>query len=457
MLAQGDANYCNNLHFAPNTEIVNTHYLTYSQAWVEMALQAGRYYMLSAPLKATFTGDMFIPATMNGTQSNDFFVTLNETTSPENRFNPRIYQRLWSHDAPGQKISGGTLTPVTVVPDKTNWTPPFNALSQNYGMGTGFSLLADKETVATNTLTFRFPKVHTRYNYYNVSGQGTSYSETLTRTLPGRFIYENSSGTTSFPITVNTTNKVAGNTFLVGNPFMTHIRIDRFMTENPTITSVKVYDGNSNNSVIKANRTLLTNGNDFMYIAPMQSVFVTVNTASTSLPIRFTEAMLTQAPGSSGKLKSTRTMASGNVGSLSHTSVSGRSTLILTASIGNVFSQSLLCLHSSASAAYRPTEDSELLLDNEVPPAIAVFSIADEKALDIQQLNNAERIPLGFSLYNPARVTLRVSHGSGDAWKSWTLVDVQTGKRIPLSTADITLDIGILSTHVGRFYLERNR
>lgn len=457
VLAQGDANYCNNLHFAPNAEIVNTHYLTYSQAWVEMALQAGRYYMLSAPLKATFTGDMFIPATMNGTQSNDFFVTLNETTSPENRFNPRIYQRLWSHDAPGQKISGGTLTPVTVVPDKTNWTPPFNALSQNYGMGTGFSLLADKETVATNTLTFRFPKVHTRYNYYNVSGQGTSYSETLTRTLPGRFIYENSSGTTSFPITVNTTNKVAGNTFLVGNPFMTHIRIDRFMTENPTITSVKVYDGNSNNSVIKANGTLLTNGNDFMYIAPMQSVFVTVNTASTSLPIRFTEAMLTQAPGSSGKLKSTRTMASGNVRSLSHTSVSGRSTLILTASIGNVFSQSLLCLHSSASAAYRPTEDSELLLDNEVPPAIAVFSIADEKALDIQQLNNAERIPLGFSLYNPARVTLRVSHDSGDAWKNWTLVDVQTGKRIPLSTADITLDIGILSTHVGRFYLERNR
>ena len=131
MLVQGDANYCNNLHFAPNAELVNTHYLTYSQAWVAIALQSGRYYMLSAPLKATFTGDMFIPAAMNGTQSNDFFVTLNETTSPENRFIPRIYQRLWSHDAPGQKISGGTLTPVTVVPDKTNWTPPFNALNQN--------------------------------------------------------------------------------------------------------------------------------------------------------------------------------------------------------------------------------------------------------------------------------------------------------------------------------------
>ena len=70
VLVQGDANYCNNLHFAPNAEIVNTHYLTYAQAWVEMALQADfhshRYYMHdapgSAPLKAMYTGDMFIPS-----------------------------------------------------------------------------------------------------------------------------------------------------------------------------------------------------------------------------------------------------------------------------------------------------------------------------------------------------------------------------------------------------------
>ena len=260
VLLQGSVNYCNNLHFAPNAEIVNTHYLNYAQAWVEMALQAGRYYMLSAPLKATYTGDMFIPATMNGTQNNDFFVTLNETTSPENRFNPRIYQRLWSHDAPGQKISGGTLTAVTVIPDKTNWTPPFNALNQVYPVGSGFSLLADREAVSNTVLTFRFPKVHTRYNYYNAAGQGTAYSETVTRSLPGRFIYENSSGSLTFPYVVTVTNKVAGTTFLVGNPFMAHIRIDQFFADNPTVTSIKVYDGNSNNSVIRADGTLLTNG-----------------------------------------------------------------------------------------------------------------------------------------------------------------------------------------------------
>ena len=42
-------------------------------------------------------------------------------------------------------------------------------------------------------------------------------------------------------------------------------------------------------------------------------------------------------------------------------------------------------------------------MDNEVAPAIAVFSIVDGKALDIQQLNSAVQIPLGFSLRDPAR------------------------------------------------------
>lgn len=450
VLVSGESNYCNNIHFAPNAEVVNTHYLTYSQAWVDMSLQSGRYYMLSAPLKATFTGDMFIPAAMNGTQNNDYFVTLNSTTSPENRFNPRIYQRLWSHDAPGQKISGGTLTQVTVSPDNTNWTPPFNALKQMYDMGMGYSLLADKESVSGSTLTFRFPKVHTQYTYYNLSGQGTSYSETLTRTSPGRFIYENSSGTGTMPVTVNATNKAAGTTFLVGNPFMTHINIAQFLTDNPSITSVKVYDGNSNNSVIKADGQLLTNGSSFSTIAPMQSVFVTVGIPSTQLSVTFTQAALTQAPGSGGLLRSSR--AAAQTRSLSN----GRATLLLTATIKNTSASCVVRLHPSASASVRAKEDSEILIDNEISPMVALFTVADEKALDIQQLNDAKRIPLGFSLRTPTQVTLKLSHDSNDAWKNWSLIDTQTGRRTPLTSSAISIDTGTLSTHVGRFYLEKN-
>lgn len=450
VLVQGDANYCNNLHFAPNAEIVNTHYLNYAQAWVEMSLQAGRYYMLSAPLKAMFTGDMFIPSAMNGTQNNPTFTVLNTSTSPENRFSPRVYQRLWSHDAPGQKFSGGTLTQVSVTPDKTNWTPPFNALSQSYDLGMGFSMLADKESASASTLTFRFPKVHTQYNYFNLSGSSSSYSENLTRTLPGRFIYENSSGNVTFPLTVNATNKAVGATFLVGNPFMTHLSISQFMADNPLITSVKVYDGNTNNSVIKADGQLLSNGTSFQYIAPMQSVFVTIAAPSLTLPVRFTTAALTQAPGSGGLLRSAT--AAPQTRAIS----TGRPTLVLTANVGNTSSSCIIRLHPSARVAFNPKEDSEILLDSEVVPAIAVYSIANEKALDIQQLNDAERIPIGFNLRTPGRVTLKLSHASGDAWKNWSLLDTETNRRTPLSGSEVTVDAGTMSSHVGRFYLVRN-
>lgn len=450
VLLQSAANYCNNLHFAPNAEIVNTHYLNYAQAWVEMSLQAGRYYMLSAPLKAMFTGDMFIPAAMNGTQNNPTFTVLNASTSPENRFSPRVYQRLWSHDAPGQKFTGGTLTQVSVTPDNTNWTPPFNALSQAYGLGMGFSMLADKESASASTLTFRFPKVHTQFTYFNLSGSSSSYSETLTRTLPGRFIYENSSGAVTFPLTVGATNKVAGTTFIVGNPFMSHLSISQFMADNPLITSVKVYDGNTNNSVIKADGQLVSNGTNFQYIAPMQSVFVTVATPSLTLPIRFTTAALTQAPGSGGLLRSTTTATQTRAIS------TGRPTLVLTASVGNTSSSCIIRLHPSARAAFNPKEDSEILLDNEVIPAIAVYSIANEKALDIQQLNDAERIPIGFNLRTPGQVKLKLSHANGDTWKNWSLLDTETNKRTPLSGSEVIVDAGTMSSHVGRFYLVRN-
>ena len=150
-------------------------------------------------------------------------------------------------------------------------------------------------------------------------------------------------------------------------------------------------------------------------------------------------------------MRSTRAM------SLSGSTSASRPTLLLSATAGNITSGCLIRLSSSARNGFRAGEDSELLMDNEVSPIIAVFSISDEKALDIQQLNNAVQIPLGFSLRNPARVTLKLSHDSGNAWKNWSLVDTQTGKRTSLSASETTLDLGILSTHVGRFYLMKNQ
>ena len=445
-------NYCANIHFCAGAEVVNTHYLNYDLAWVELSITPGRYYMLSAPLKEMVTGDVFIPRNMNGNHGTEtYFTSLNAENAVESRFTPRVYQRLWSSNATGKTIGGD----VTVTPDATNWTPPFNALNQRFEPGMGFSLKAG-ETGASATYTFRFPKQHETYTYVDGNGVSTGITENITRTaVSGRFIYEAPGGNApSFPYTVTVRNQKAGNTFIAGNPFMAHIDIKKFMQANPSVRSMKVYDGNTNNSLILADGQLLGTDRGFEHIAPMQSFFVTVEGDATELSLKYTEEMLMQKPGANlfvtrnGSRAATRS-ASRSVPAASHT-------LRLSAYCEGTSADCLVRIRPTASDSYRPGEDSKLLIDNEVVPQISVFTEADGKALDIQQIRNRTEIPVGFSLKRNGRVSLTLSHAADSEWNNWVLVDKQTGKHYPLDKTDTWVDLGDISTHAGRFCLMKN-
>ena len=424
-------NLCSHIHFEMGAEVVNTHFLTYERASVDMTLnEADRYYMLSAPLHGMVTGDMFIPADGNP----PVFTEANETNAPQNRFNPRIYQRLWASNAKGQIISGSQIE---VTPDETRWTPPFNALAEKYELGKGFSMKAVRNA-AEGDLTFRFPKTHTEYEYVTDQNQPTDIKETISRINVGRFIYEKNDGTEVFPFTVTLSNKDAGTTFLAGNPFMAHINVAEFMAVN-NFTSVKVYDGNNANSQILVDGELVSNGVNYTHIAPMQSVFVTVANDDQTLNVTYTADMLASAPGS--LLKSHR-MAAEN-----------HSDLSLSATAGKYVANTLVRLSPAASKAYVPGEDAELLVDNEVRPAIALFSVAGGKSLDIQQLDGADRIPLGFYLQTPDTVSLTIRKSGSGEWDGWYLSDIQLQKNYPLEAAETVIPLGVLSTNVGRFFL----
>ena len=429
VLTAASENLCSHIHFEMGTEVVNTHFLTYERASVDMTLnEADRYYTLSAPLHGMVTGDMFIPADGNP----DVFVEANETNAPQNRFNPRIYQRLWASNAKGQPITGSQIE---VAPDETRWTPPFNALAEKYEPGKGFSMKA-VGNAAEGNLTFRFPKTHTEYEYVTDQNQLTGIKENISRDNVGRFIYEKENDAEVFPFTVTLSNKDAGTTFLAGNPFMAHIDVAEFMAVN-NFTSVKVYDGNNANSQILVDGELVSNGADYTHIAPMQSVFVTVANNAQTLNVTYTADMLASAPGS--LLKSHR-MAAEN-----------HSDLSLSATAGKHVANTLVRLSPAASKAYVPGEDAELLVDNEVRPTIALFSVAGSKSLDIQQLDGADRIPLGFYLQMPDTVSLTIRK-SGE-WDGWYLSDIQLQKNYPLETAETVIPLGVLSTNVGRFFL----
>lgn len=440
-----DFNSCEGLHFNVGAEMLGTQHLDYKKVWVELELSLNRYYMLSAPLKGMYTGDFFVPQDMDGTQNNPYFTDLDETTSPDFRFGPRVYQRLWECSAPVvnpvEDATGATDANngngSTVQVDETRWTPPFNALAQPYEEGKGFSLKAGKENLPVTKVRFRFPKEHTKYFYYNEDGFKTDLFETLDRTDNGRLFTDG----ITWPLVLNYTLETESNTFLVGNPFMAHINIGKFLKENSNVTSVKVYDGNAANSLILCDGKLLTNGadEDWTSIAPMQSFFVTFSAPAKTAQISITEDMLETKAGGDQPLRIAPQADALNE----------KDELVIEACADSTTACAKVVFNNTSEAAYVPGEDAVLLVDDEVKPRVVVYTMADDHAVDIQQTPDADRISIGVAMSKAAPLTLKFT---GRAISQWKLYDAQTRHLYDLSVSD-SVSLGRVDCNAGRFTL----
>ena len=473
-----DFNSCDTIHFMHGGEVLGTELLDYKYASVDLELASGRYYMLSTPLKATYAGDFFVPAGMNGSQGNDLFVKLDEETSPENRFSPRVYQRLWMQSAPvvdkveSGNISNGDVTDKheTVNYDETRWTPPFNALAQKYGVEIlgedalielynpadddhtsytpgGFSLKGDAEDLPVTTLKFRLPKEHTKYYYYNEKNQKTDLYETISRDgYAGRLITDDLKNKEDWSFNVNISlENGESEYFLVGNPFMAHINIEKFFEDNSDISEVKVYDGNAMNSAILCDgEGLLTNNNtdkkDWTSIAPMQAFFVKAAKAGTSCPITFTKDMLETKPEDAQPLRVSQSCAA----------ETDADRIVIKARVGDVESSAVVRFSTGASAGFVPGEDASLLVDNEVRPRVQVFTLAGDRAADIQQTPDVDRLTLGLMADGGEPLTLSLDGDTG-----WTLYDTQTGAAYQMD-GGAEADLGAVGSSTGRYMLVRD-
>ena len=459
ILTKDVQNPCNYIHFEPHAEVVNTPYLTYNKAWVEIELKPNRYYMVATPIKGIYSGDWFI--SKEGTTLPDYFTDLTEENYPANRVTPTIYQRLWEHTAQNKLATGGD-GPVAII-SETKWTAPYNHMATSYEKRSSYDFnalsvwvhpdtpLNPDEKGDGSTYTFRFPKMHTTYFYSDMDGDTLGLSNNLTRkATAGRFIYEAEDGTAQFPITMTYQNEIKTNyedypnhqVFLVGNPFMSHIDIKKFFEVNEHIDLIKVYNGSENNSIINYDGELLyaTNEgpNTITSIPPMQSFFVQLLSTgeyNDKCSITYTEEMLVGKPNATGQLRSS----------------SPSDALYLSASASGQRSSAMLRFSASASDYYREGEDADILIDDEVPPAVAVFTVADSHALDIQQRASGGDIPIGFVLPKAEEVTLLID--VPEEYAGWVLNDLETGKNYALHSGTNELELGRMLTNVGRFSL----
>lgn len=298
VLESGKDYNCNRIQFEPGAEVINTHYLHYEQAWVDVSLKSGEYNMFSAPLKETYTGDMFfLNVQSNGITGYEYcWLDYTESTYPANRFTPKVYQRLWNASVQNAQNDDGGY--VAVNPEDNFWTAPFNLVSQEYKAGQGVLVRPDTEGTTGSSYTFRFPKRHAKYEYYDLdTKQSLGRWETISRNSAdvGRFIYEDDLRSVSFPYHVTLENKRPTTMFLAGNPFMAHINVTKFLEANPAVKKVKLINKNGNSY----NYTEWDRNSIDKQIAPTQSFLVEVAEAYQSLyryklDIHFTEDMLEQ-------------------------------------------------------------------------------------------------------------------------------------------------------------------
>lgn len=443
-------NYCANIHFEPGAAVLNTQYLEYDCAYVEMEVQSGMYHMISTPLHGMVTGDMFVSPEMPA-----YFTPLNGATYREVRHNPIVRQKMYSRAV--KTATSGTNGTVVATAD---WSRTFNAVAQPYEQAQGIKMMVGN--VGGTSYRLRFPKAYTEYNYYTLSGGWVKNEKLLegARNMNGKFAYEVSgfnpeNAGSSFTFKLRNEEQDAAY-FVAGNPFMSYLDIKTFLTENnqSSVQAIRIIDSESvfgeEEGLV---RISLGENGDLSFegygeqsntIAPLQAFYVEMSEdyASDNVNITYTSDMFVQ-PSASTATRSSRSASVPTAGEMKISAVSGNS----------VSSCSLL-RSAGASDAYNAKEDIVSLIDEDFMPKVKVYTVADKRALDIQKMNNAKHVDLGFIVKDGTKnVEITLNYGSN--WKGWTLVDKQTGNRYELNGNTVSVNAGALKSNDSRFYLEK--
>lgn len=421
-LISGDENYCDNIHFEPGAAVLNTQYLDYNYAYVEMEITAGEYHMISTPLCGMVTGDMFVSSEMPA-----YFTPLKVETYPEVRHNPLVRQKMYSRAVETATLGENDKNTVAATAD---WSRTFNAVAQEYDPAQGIKMMVGNAGDNTK-YRLRFPKEYTEYHYYNLSGVQQKDECVGPRNYSGRFAYE--ANNNDFVFTLK--NEVEGTPYFVaGNPFMSYIDVEKFLLHNSNVNAIKF--GETDNTVTRSN----ANGTQ---IAPMQAFYVVAtSTGLNELTITYTRDMFVQ-PSANAATRASRSVSAPSAGEMK----------ISATSEGSV-STCLLLRSAEASDSYSAKEDVVSLIDEDFLPKVKVYTVADKRALDIQKMNNAKHVDLGFVVKDGTQ-NAEITLNYGNNWKGWTLVDKQTGNRYKLNGNTVSVNASALKSNDSRFYLEK--
>lgn len=411
-------NICRDIHFELGAQMLHAEQLLYNKAWTDVEVTPGQWTAVSTPLQGVVAGDWYAPTT--GKQETEYFKDIEFTDGGYNRLNPAVYQRSWSTGAKIVEDGGGT-TPVSF---DTEWSSAYNDASVPYVAGGGFSI---KGVTSNSSLLFRFPKADEGYDV-STAEEDKSVDRTnagkllvtglLDRSNPLKYNPQND-------VTTTLTPSADGKYLMVGNPFMAPLDVQAFVAANAA---------NAANSGVLAQKYWI-NSDLTTTAVTYDENSKTWSEESTSLiapyAVFYVQIAETATPDEKGNFIVKFTADMQKFETTSTGEGSQTVSLKITAEDAEGSSSAAVRYAASASNGFG-MEDAQMIsgLTGNADNAPKVYTVAGNTAVSVNQLKDAQRIPLGVTAADGSVVTLTFSGVA--AVKDAAIYDAELQSETPL-------------------------
>lgn len=411
-------NICRDIHFELGAQMLHAEQLLYSKAWTDVEVTPGQWTAVSTPLQGVVAGDWYAP-TATGRQETEYFKDITFNDNDYNRLNPAVYQRSWSTGANIVEKGGGT-TPVSFAAE---WSSAYNDASVPYVAGGGFSIKGVLKDATS--LLFRFPKADASYDYDDVStGTLNRYNAgkllvtgLLDRSNPLKYNPQND-------VTTTLTPSADGKYLMVGNPFMAPLDVHAFVAANAA---------NAANSGVLAQKYWINSNLTTAAVTYDESSEKWSEGTSLIAPyaVFYVQIAETATPDEKGNFKVKFTADMQKFETTSTGEGSQAVSLKITAEDAEGSSSAAVRYAASASNGFG-MEDAQMIsgLTGNADNAPKVYTVAGNTAVSVNQLKDAQRIPLGVTAADGSVVTLTFSGVA--AVKDAAIYDAELQSETPL-------------------------
>lgn len=404
-------NFCDQIYFKPEAELLYANYLTYNKAYVEKELTPNTWSIMSSPLQQTYAGDLYVPKN-NGQEQSEAFQPITYKEGVNDRSAYPVYQRSWDGDAKEivdntkfyQAHEDGTVEETTNDFFLTSgyWSHVYNKVDEQYTKGQAFAVKAgDKYTVgaqgANATAVIRLPKADTQFRYYDSESQ-KSVNVTVNRDANSyRMLLGDVAGDKTMAMTQPLKENLHSENryHLVGNPYTSSLSMYRFLKANPAFeNSIWTLDNGKVTAYTLALDEAYDKKTDVL-VSPTQAFFVKLKTGESATEATFNASMLINKDVTPGEK-----------------ALVIRPTLTLTTTDGIRNSESKLIVNDEASRDYVDGEDVEMLGEGNIAEIAQVYSVAGSQAVALNASDDINWMPVGVVAPKSKDIDVNISLNS---------------------------------------------